>query len=338
MMPVSLELSNMNYFPFTLKEKKTISHNTTLYIVDYPYKELSIPLGQHISIKASIQGQNVTRPYTPVACEPGNSIHLLIKEYPNGKMSQYLKTLPVGSEIELSGPIGHIRFNKNDYKSITMIAGGTGITPFYPILKDILHDPTSNIKVNLIYCNRSEADILLLGELEKLKEISRDRFNIVYFLEQLDKPKPDYLTGYLNKKRLNELNFTQDVYMICGPPAMEQFLNDAVLADTPPQNKLFFTKAEKAKSTVPHEAIALKTFTKEEVAKHFRKNDCWIICKGKVYDITNFVDEHPGGYIIMDGAGKDATNLMFEEFPHSVEAIEQMEDYLIGKIEPENSR
>jgi cytochrome b involved in lipid metabolism len=43
-----------------------------------------------------------------------------------------------------------------------------------------------------------------------------------------------------------------------------------------------------------------KRFTKAEVAKHDTVHDCWLIINGKVYDVTPFVDEHPGGDILMD--------------------------------------
>merc|ERR1719428_623720 len=52
-------------------------------------------------------------------------------------------------------------------------------------------------------------------------------------------------------------------------------------------------------------------YSKEEVAKHTTKSDCWVILNGKVLDVTNFLGEHPGGELaILTFAGKDAT----EEF------------------------
>ena len=44
----------------------------------------------------------------------------------------------------------------------------------------------------------------------------------------------------------------------------------------------------------------VRIFTKAEVAKHDTVGDCWMIINGKVYDVTPFVDEHPGGDILMD--------------------------------------
>eukprot|EP00660_Eupelagonema_oceanica_P003174 gene3174-17065_t len=54
-----------------------------------------------------------------------------------------------------------------------------------------------------------------------------------------------------------------------------------------------------------------KEFTKEEVAKHNTKKDCWVIINGRVLDLTSFLPEHPGGKeAIAMYAGQDAS----EEF------------------------
>lgn len=46
----------------------------------------------------------------------------------------------------------------------------------------------------------------------------------------------------------------------------------------------------------------------EEVKRHNKKDDCWVIIHGKAYDVSEFLDEHPGGSgIILKYAGKDAT-------------------------------
>ena len=60
---------------------------------------------------------------------------------------------------------------------------------------------------------------------------------------------------------------------------------------------------------------SVKIISTEEVAKHNKHDDCWIILgekgKKKVYDVTKFLDDHPGGpETLMDVAGQDAN----EEF------------------------
>ncbi|TCD66743.1 Cytochrome b2, mitochondrial precursor [Steccherinum ochraceum] len=52
----------------------------------------------------------------------------------------------------------------------------------------------------------------------------------------------------------------------------------------------------------------VQTLTGPEVEQHASRDSCWIIVHGKVYDVTDFLDEHPGGSkIILKYAGKDAT-------------------------------
>ena len=74
-------------------------------------------------------------------------------------------------------------------------------------------------------------------------------------------------------------------------------------------------------------------FEYKEVAKHNSVNDAWIIINNNVYDITKYIDKHPGGKaILISSLGQDVTE-EFKNIHHSSNAHTLMEKYCIGKID-----
>eukprot|EP00994_Dinema_validum_P005637 NODE_3812_length_520_cov_135.208068_g3244_i0.p3 GENE.NODE_3812_length_520_cov_135.208068_g3244_i0~~NODE_3812_length_520_cov_135.208068_g3244_i0.p3 ORF type:complete len:84 (+),score=16.72 NODE_3812_length_520_cov_135.208068_g3244_i0:54-305(+) len=75
-----------------------------------------------------------------------------------------------------------------------------------------------------------------------------------------------------------------------------------------------------------------KVYTWDEIAKHNKEKDAWMVLYGKVYDVTEFMPDHPGGkQTILMNSGKDATE-DFELMGHPQEVISYIEDKYLGTV------
>ncbi|KAL1379307.1 hypothetical protein pipiens_014995 [Culex pipiens pipiens] len=80
--------------------------------------------------------------------------------------------------------------------------------------------------------------------------------------------------------------------------------------------------------------VEVREFTRQEVALRDGKNGnpTWVIIRDMVYDVTPYLNEHPGGSdLIAEFAGKDATK-DFDDFGHSGTAMSQLKLYKVGEL------
>ncbi|KAJ3139761.1 fatty acid alpha-hydroxylase [Irineochytrium annulatum] len=85
--------------------------------------------------------------------------------------------------------------------------------------------------------------------------------------------------------------------------------------------------------TAHTKSVAL--YTKEEVSTHRTARSTWIIVKGRVFDVTEFVNDHPGGSdLVLQLGGQDATAIMADHssHEHSDVAYDMLEEYFIGDL------
>ncbi|KAH9801028.1 cytochrome B5-like protein [Citrus sinensis] len=76
---------------------------------------------------------------------------------------------------------------------------------------------------------------------------------------------------------------------------------------------------------------ASKIYSKDEVTLHNKRDDCWIIIKNKVYDVTSYVEEHPGGDAILAHAGDDSTEGFYGP-QHATRVFDMIDDFYIGDL------
>lgn len=85
-----------------------------------------------------------------------------------------------------------------------------------------------------------------------------------------------------------------------------------------------------------HSPEGVKYFRLSEIEQQNSFHSAWIIIDYKVYDVTKFLEEHPGGEeVLREQAGGDATE-SFEDVGHSTDAREMMRDFRIGEVHPDD--
>uniref|UniRef100_A0A8B9H965 Cytochrome b5 reductase 4 n=1 Tax=Astyanax mexicanus TaxID=7994 RepID=A0A8B9H965_ASTMX len=182
------------YRDCVLVSKKEVTHDTQLFCFQLPPgTHMHIPMGRHVYLKASIQGSDIVKPYTPVdevLRPPKNSnttstnIYFMIKVYPDGVFTPYLDNLDIGASVSISSPDGSFTVRSlRDVTHLYLLAAGTGFTPMARLLHLALQDLPTIRKTKLMFFNRQERDILWHSELEQLCS-EEERCQIEYVLSE----------------------------------------------------------------------------------------------------------------------------------------------------------
>ena len=165
----------------------------------------------------------IRRSYS-LSSAPGESLRLTIKRVQNGEISRYLHdTLRVGDVLTSLQPAGRFVLDKNQSGDLILLGAGSGITPLFALLKQVLQTASTR-RITLLYSNSNERSIIFREELNDLQRQFPDRFRLLYLLSS---PPDDWkgLKGRLNNVLLERLlpelvgvsKPETILFYICGP-------------------------------------------------------------------------------------------------------------------------
>jgi len=167
-----------------------------------------------------------SHPFSLSAAPTDNELRFTVKAL--GDSSQNIEKIPIGTRVIIEGPYGiFTRDMASQFKHVTLIGGGVGITPLRAIIEEIPDSTT----IDVIYRARDESDLVLKDELDKLASTRGIRVNY------LVGPRTLFPINQFTIKKYAPRFADSDVY-VCGPQTLIDAVVDACKEAGIPKNRI----------------------------------------------------------------------------------------------------
>jgi len=181
--------------------------------------------GQYIALFLEVGGIRTSRPYS-ISSQPNQVGYydITIRRVENGLVSNFLLDEVSRSDTLISsGPAGNFYFNPLLHKKTSVcIAGGSGITPFMSMIREIIECGLDRT-VYLFYGSKTTEDIIFGDEITRLA----DKFENIHFVPVIEEPANEYdgACGFITREVLHEVleNVEDKSFFICGPHGLYDF-------------------------------------------------------------------------------------------------------------------
>jgi len=181
--------------------------------------------GQYIALFLEIGGIRTSRPYS-ISSQPNQVGYydITIRRVENGLVSNYLlDEVKRGDKLISSGPAGNFYFNPLIHKkTMVCIAGGSGITPFMSMIREIIECGLDR-SVYLFYGSKTTDDVIFGNEIARLAQ----RFANLHYIPVIEEPAESYAgaCGFITRNVLQKVleNIEDKSFFICGPQGLYDF-------------------------------------------------------------------------------------------------------------------
>jgi ring-1,2-phenylacetyl-CoA epoxidase subunit PaaE len=193
--------------------------------------------GQHLTIRAIIDGDDVRRSYSICENAASGKLRVGIKRLAGGAFSTYATTaLRAGDTLDVLPPSGDFTIQPDpaDTAHRVAIAAGSGITPVLSLVASTL-DIAPAATWAVVYGNRDARNAMFLDEIEGLKDRHPARLQLIHVLSREDTGL-DLTTGRIDADRIRSLSRTlidvdtTDGWYLCGPYAMVEAARSTLTA------------------------------------------------------------------------------------------------------------
>jgi ring-1,2-phenylacetyl-CoA epoxidase subunit PaaE len=225
--------------------------------------------GQHLTLRATIDGEEVRRNYSLCTAPRDGDWMVTVKRIVGGLFSNWVgDRLKPGDMIEVMVPHGSFTtdFNAANRRHLVGIAGGSGITPVMSLIRTLLREEPQS-RFTLLYGNRDSSSVIFLEGLAALKDKHLGRFEIYHFLDQ-EEQDIDLFNGMLDRERCKEAidhlvpdAADVDGWFICGPGPMMDAAEGVLLDRNIPKERIHIERftADRPPEAVSREIAQLQT-------------------------------------------------------------------------------
>ena len=199
--------------------------------------------GQYLSLEETLEGETVRRSYSICSAPSETKLQVGIKQIPNGRFSSYVNQQVLqGSVLSVGPPEGRfVLGTPKEGVQYTGIAAGSGITPIWAIIKEILN-ATKTSSFYLIYSNKSAEEEMFTNEINDLILLHPKRFFVFRTYSQKEVKGHAYgrIGSALLDRYFEEIGFSSERFFLCGPEGMIHMASDYLKEKGVPGSALYF--------------------------------------------------------------------------------------------------
>ena len=251
--------------------------------------------GQYLTLRATIDGQDVRRSYSICSerrlLAQHHQVQVGIRAVPGGVFSNWVvNQLKMGDVLRVMPPQGRFVVQRERAIHRVGFAAGSGITPILSIMASTLSSQPES-KFTLVYGNRRMASVMFNEALQDLKDRYPDRLTLIHILSRQAQEVP-LLEGRIDGDKVRALIdaflpvASMDEVFICGPEAMIN-ATEAALLQAGVSDKRIHTERFTSSTPAP-----TTTAARSEASEAQKPIALRIVLDGKPYDMRMNPDEH----------------------------------------------